>query len=411
MINRIKSKIINQKLHFPKNFLWGTSTSAYQTEGNNFYSNWFGWEKTCPEQEKCNSSCNHYQLFEEDIQLAKNILHNNAHRLSLEWSRLEPKIGEYCQQEVTHYRTVLKSLKDKGLKTFVTLHHFTSPQWFYELGDFTKRQNLIYFEKYVRFCAEQFGDLTDFWITINEPNVYVFFSYILAIFPPRQKNWLKAIKMFLNLTKAHRSAYQILHQKNPRVQVGTCLDYVAYQPKTNNPVDKILTTFFSFIGNDLFTLLTSKYHDFIGVNYYFRQIVSRKDILHATTESELNAKILGEEGQAGSSIYPEGIYPILLNLAQKYHLPIYITENGVAGADDKRKKFIQEHLVWIHKAIEKGANIHGYFYWSLMDNFEWAFGFKPRFGLFEVNYLTFQRIPRPSAYFYGHICKNNCLTI
>jgi beta-glucosidase len=217
--------------------------------------------------------------------------------------------------------------------------------------------------------------------------------------------------MFSNLTKAHCAAYRILHQQLPNAQVGTCLDYVAYLPNTNNLIDRLATSIIRFIGNNLFNLLTSKNHDFIGVNYYFQQKISRKEILNATTKNELNVKIMGEEGHNGSYIYPEGIHQVLTKLWQKYRLPIYITENGVAGDDNKRKKFITEHLKWIHKAIENGIDVRGYFYWSLLDNFEWSFGFKPRFGLIEVNYQNYQRTPRSSAYLYGQICKDNCLEI
>ena len=399
-----------QLLVFPPGFLWGSATSAYQTEGNNWHSDWWKWERARPGRQICSQACNHYRFFKKDFDMADKILHNNAHRFSLEWARLEPRPGVFSKKETAHYSEVLRTLKKLGMTTFVTLQHFTLPDWLANMGGFSRRANLHYFERYAEYCADKFGGWVDFWITINEPNALVFFSNIIATFPPEQKSFHLAVKTALNLAAAHARAYKIIHRKIDSARVGLCANLIAYKPRSGTLLNKALCKLMQIFGNEFFYWSTPGSHDFIGANYYFKQTVSLRDLRHGVEPEQIKAKITGERG-VFPSCYPKGIFEILTRLAKRYRLPIYVTENGIAGENEAtRNKFISDHLSWTHKAIKAGADVRGYFYWSLLDNFEWNYGFEPRFGLFRVDYRTFKRTPRGSAFFFGKICRTNALS-
>ncbi len=161
-----------QKLVFPKNFLWGAATAAHQVEGNNLYNDWWAWEKKGGGTKPSGIACDHYKRFEEDFELAKKLNHN-AHRLSIEWSRIEPEEGQWDEEVVKHYQEVLQSLKDKEMKTFVSLFHVTLPLWFAKKGGFEKKENIEYFKKFALFAASAFADKVDFWVTVNETKTVI----------------------------------------------------------------------------------------------------------------------------------------------------------------------------------------------------------------------------------------------
>ncbi len=392
-----------QRLEFPKNFLWGAATAAHQVEGNNTHSDWWAWEQKGGGAEPSGLACDHYNRFEEDFELAKN-LGNNAHRLSIEWARIEPEEGKWDEKEVEHYQKVLKSLKDKNIKTFVTLFHFTLPLWFAKKGGFEKRENVKYFDRFADRVAYHLGDLVDFWLTLNEPMVYADAAYLSGHWPPQKRNPLSALKVYLNLAAAHKSAYCSIHNIKRDAKVGSAINMMAFHPGL-----KIA----KFLANDSFFSLTKGYHDFLGVNYYFLHKFSLRDILliNKISPKSVEQTMLLERSDLGWPIYPPGVYEVIMDL-KKYRLPIYITENGVADAEDKhRERFIVNHLQWLHQAIKEGADVRGYLHWTLMDNFEWAFGFKPRFGLAEVDFKTQERKVRPSALAYTKICRENALEV
>ena len=371
-------------LKFPEGFLWGAATSAHQVEGGNFNS-WSKWEKS---QKKYISgkACDHYNRFKQDFDLAKSLNHN-AHRFSIEWSRIEPVEGKINQGAIEHYREVLIALKERGIEPFVTLYHWPLPQWLAEKGGWLHPKAPYYFDRYVKIISENLFDYVNFWITINEPNVYASNSYLKGNWPPQKKNVFKYLKVLKNLAEAHKLAYRSLHLIDLECQVGIA--------KNNIYFERI--PFISYFWNKYFLNKIKNYQDFIGLNYYF------------------HSRLFGNKNESvtdmGWEIYPKGIYYVLKKL-KKYNKPIYITENGLADAkDDKREDFIKDHLFWIHKAIKEGVDVRGYFYWSLLDNFEWSDGFWPKFGLIEVDYKTLERKIRPSAYKYAEICKNNKLDL
>ncbi len=383
-------------LKFPKNFLWGTATSAYQVEGGIKNCDWAEWKDA-------GLACDHYNRYEEDFDLAKNILHNNAHRFSIEWSRIEPEKGKWNFKEIEHYKKVLLSLKKHNLKPFVTLHHFTNPLWLVKEGGWENKKVIDYFARYSEFVVQNLGEYVDFWITINEPLVYILEGYVVCNWPPAKKSLLKRFNVLFNMIKAHKAAHTIIQRIDPSAKISIATNNMFFEPyEKKSFLDKFSSSMSSYFWNRYFLNKVKKYSDFIGLNYYFHnriQFPLKTKSYNSTTSSDL-----------GWEIYPKGIYYVLKEL-QRYKKPIYIMENGIADAKDKYcSKFIVDHLKWVHQAIQEGVDIRGYFHWSLIDNFEWAEGFKPRFGVIEIDHNNnLQRKPRASAKVYGQICKNNAI--
>jgi len=380
-------------LKFPENFYWGTATSAYQVEGD-IKNDW----SVSGDKYNAEIACDHYNKFEEDFNLTKQ-MNNNAHRFSIEWARIEPEEGKFDQKEIEHYRKVILALKQRGLEPFVTLYHWTLPVWFAEKGGpaspsqggWLNKDAPKDFEKFVEKIILEYKDLVKFWITLNEPNVYVSHCYLRGDWPPFEKNYSNSQKVLNQLVEAHKLAYKKIHEISPRAIVGIAKNNIWYRG--------IIELVLNYKWNHWFLNEIKNYQDFIGLNFYF-------------SSSFLNFIFKNRNvSDLGWGIVPEGIYHVLKDL-KKYQKPIYITENGLADAkDEKRAKFIIEHLKWVHKAIGEGVDVRGYFHWSLIDNFEWDKGFEPHFGLIEIDYKTLQRIPRPSSKVYAGICKNNGINL
>ena len=378
---------MNKKtLKFPKGFYWGTGTSAYQVEGGikNDWSEKGG-------KYDAGRACDHYNRFEQDFDLARG-MNNNAHRFSISWARIEPKEGRFNQKEIEHYRKVILALRKRNLEPFITLWHFFLPAWFIEKGHWLNKDAPKYFERFVEKIVGEYKDLVKFWIVLNEPNVYASHSFLKGDWPPRAKSFFKTQQVLKNLIISHKKSYQIIHKICPNSQVGIA--------KNNSHYKGLLKFFPDYYWNHQFLTAIKDYQDFIGLNYY------KSYSLLSLFPSPIRKK---EVSDLGWGISPRGIYRVLINL-KRYNRPIYITENGLADAkDEKRAEFIINHLRWIHKAIEGGIDVRGYFHWSLLDNFELHRGFGPRFGLIEIDYKTLRRIPRPSSKIYGNICKENVI--
>ena len=332
---------------------------------------------------KAGLACDHYRRFEEDFDLARS-LNQNAHRFSIEWARIEPEKGRFDDREAAHYRQVLQALRQRGIRPLVTLHHFTNPLWVFRRGGWENKSTIGYFTSYVRFVVNQLGDLCDFWGTINEPTVYASEGHLFGRWLPGKRDPLASATVLKNMLKAHQAAYEIIHGIQPEAKVGISHNM----------------TYLRFPGlSDAFSIFDRKVigwagkQDFIGINYY--RAMGRVNDLPKT--------------DLDWAIYPQGLFEILLRL-KDFRLPVYITENGIADShDDQRADFIADHLAAVWRAIRGGADVRGYFYWSLLDNLEWARGFAPRFGLIEVDYRTLERTVRPSAKVYARIAKNNSL--
>ncbi|MDA1168949.1 MAG: glycoside hydrolase family 1 protein [bacterium] len=391
------------------NFLFGASTSAHQVEGGNSNNDWWEWEKTRPKDFQSGRAADSWNRYREDIALAKKLGHT-AHRLSLEWSRIETQEGRFNSVAIARYREILQELQLAGIKTFVTLHHFTNPIWLARgrlpagRQGWESKKTPELFARYVKYVAQELGDLVDFWITINEPMVYASQSFVRGVWPPQKKNIFAMVRVIRNMARAHRLAYKVLHKANPRIPIGFAKHLIAYTPESKTKLtDRIGVALYDWFFNHMFFLLIRNKQDFIGVNYYFARTLRVRMFPFSISEVLLDVP----KTDLGWPIYAKGLMQTLLHMKQ-YKKPIYITENGLAdAADSKRADFIRSHIRAIEAAQKQGCDVRGYLHWSLIDNFEWAEGFVPRFGLIEIDYATQKRTIRPSAYVYKAIIEQS----
>ncbi len=399
---------------FPADFLWGTSTSAYQVEGGikNDWSEWEVSEKRLAELDKrgedkedfiCGQAVDHYNKYEADLGLAKG-LNNNAIRIGLEWSRIQPKKDTWDVTAINHYRKLLKTAHAKGLKTVVTLWHWTNPVWLVDENGWENKKVQEYFGGYVDFVIEELGSEVDFWVTLNEPLMHVFGGYLRGYFPPAKHNIWKAEIVFRNLVKSHKLAYDKIHKHFPSANVSIT-ELVNYFEPANfmNPIEQVIAKSSHYFWNHRFLKNIKNHMDYIGLDYYFHDRIIWYPPFRKNKNERVNDK--------GWELFPEGILEVLRYL-HKFKKPIYIMENGIADEYDRyRANFIKEHLYYIHKAIGENIDVRGYFHWSLLDNFEWSYGWSPKFGLYAVDRKTFERTERPSAKVYRKICGENKVVV
>ncbi len=428
-----------RSLRFPEGFLWGTASSSHQCEGGNTNNQWYRWEQQgrILTGEQSGEACNWWENAERDFAFAEQ-MENNALRLSLEWSRIEPAEGQWDGAAIERYRAMLTNLRFRHIKPIVTLHHFTDPLWFADRGGFADEVNIRYFVRYVSYAVQSLRDLCDFWVTINEPNIYAFLGYLLGSYPPGEHDVPRALQVFRNLIQAHVEAFYAIRRVQPQAEIGYCMHYhILDAANVRSPLDRsvagIQDSFFSWAAlhaaeTGRFTfplnlLLASIPHapgarDYHGVNYYTREMVrfdptnpielfGRRFVRPETVRQDSGKEIdFGE-------IYPYGLYRMLKSVYHRTrgNKPLYITENGFSDAqDDRRPRAILEHLAMAHRAIGEGIPVRGYMYWTLVDNFEWSEGWGVRFGLIELDPQTQERIPRSSASMFGEICRANAIT-
>ncbi len=398
-----KEKHDHGTLNFPQGFLWGSATSAHQVEGNNIYNDWWDWEQTQPPDYRSGLACDQYNRYEQDFDLIKQLNHN-AHRLSIEWSRIEPEEGKFNAAEIQHYIKVLKYLKSLNITVMLTLWHFTLPKWVADKGGWENGKTPYFFERFVKRIVPEIGEMVDLWITLNEPGVYIYETYIAREWPNSKKSFSSQVKTYLNLVSAHKKIYKYLHAAFPGGKpVGIANNILSFEPYHRHSIREQLTVSVNdMLMNHLFYFLTKGTHDFLGINYYFHLRFKNQELV----TSKLDLHQAHDVSDLGWEIYPEGIYDVLTDLSDD--IPIYITECGIASTnDDRRNRFLITYLQEVARAIRVGVNVRGFFYWSLIDNFEWHRGFDPRFGLVEVDYETQERHIRPSALVYTDIIQNN----
>jgi len=407
-----------QKLKFPENFLWGVATSAYQVEGNNSSADWWEWEKQGKTEEKSGVACDYYNRFKTDHDFITQ-LGCGVFRLGLEWSRIETEEGVFSEEVISHYREILRDLKNRNIKTQVTLWWWTSPIWFQKKYGFHNKKSIELFVRYVEKMTKDLGDFIDIFTVFNEPMVPLGQGFLGGIFPPGYKNPFKFLRAINNVAAAYRESYKIIHKIKPNVQVGITYLYNWYESEgfgiLLNAINKVAQWYrIDLLGNKI-----KNYQDYIGIDYYRLGKIKFdwKNIrMDAQNQTYFGFTIEEDEDNVMKWIScPEGIYLVLKEASEKFKLPIYIIENGmptdIGINDEERIAFLKEHLRFIHKAIENGVDVRGYNHWSLMDNFEWLYGYKPRFGLIEIDYKTLERKPRKSFYEYAKICKSNELEI
>lgn len=403
-------------IKFPKDFLWGAAAAAYQVEGGNANSDWWYWELE-KNKEHSGPACRHYELYEQDFSLARD-LHHNAHRLSIEWGRIEPEEGKFSSEAMQHYIAVIQSLRRKSIEPLVTLHHFTNPVWFSKEGGWTNRKAAARFLRYCEFVVGALAPHVRYWITINEPMVYITHGYIFGVWPPQERSYLKARQAEDQMVAAHVKAYRAIHAIYkrgglPRPSVSIAQNMMAFVPC----IPSLKNKFAAWVRDQVYNfgflnrIARHKTLDFIGMNYYSRQLVELKRWGISNIAKDVCRKNHRpvKKNSLGWDIYPEGIYQLLLEL-KRYRLPVIITENGICTSyDELRWEYIDAHLRNINRAIEQGVPVAGYLYWALLDNFEWDKGFGPRFGMIGVDYATGARTVRESARRFARVCETGAL--
>jgi len=385
---------MKKSLKFPDGFYWGAATASYQVEGGIYNNDWARAAKTGKVPE-AGSATDHYNRYEEDFDLAKTLGHN-AQRISIEWSRIEPREGEFNQAEIEHYRKVLMAMIRRGMKPFVTLWHFTLPEWFVDRGGFEARDSAKIFARYSEFVVNELGDLCKDWATMNEPMVFVMNGYIRHNWPPFKINPIASEIVFINLVRAHIQTYKKIKKIDKTIRVSIVKDNFWFTSDWK-PWNLIAKWASNWYWNHRIMILTAPFTDSIGLNFYFAQNFGKQKKF--------------EKNDMGWDLNAEGIYHVLKDL-KIYRKPIYISEAGIADREDKhRAEYLKDLVHWMHHAIEDGVDVRGFMYWSLLDNYEWSHGYTQNFGLIKVDSKTKERKVRKSAYIYKKICDDNALTL
>ena len=392
-------------IKLPGDFLLGAGYAGHQVEGDNIHSQWWANEQKGRYEEVSGKACNSYELWEEDIKLcSQNKL--QAFRTSVEWSRIESAEGVFSEEALEHYVRFFATLKEKNIKVFATLIHFSVPEWFSRAGSFKKLENLKYFERYLEYVVPRLAPYVDFWTILNEFN-------------------LNDADFKLSALRYHALGYHIV-KKYSQAPVSSAHALVHYVPmRWSDRWDRAMTEYKDLCNNEFFfhAIRTGEIlyphrdaiydsavkgtADFWSVNSYVRDMVdARSATLHGKRFDFVKMKMIDKD------FYLEEFNPecIVANLTRLTDKPIYITENGLSCNDDRfRIVFIAEYLSAVNEAIRLGADVKGYLYWSLLDNYEWG-SYKPRFGLYSVDRNTFERTKKPSADFYREIIENNGVT-
>lgn len=420
---------------FPDYFLFGTATASLQIEGGDKHNNWyrFSEENKTKDGTHCIVAADHWNRYEEDIDLMKQ-LNQQTYRMSVEWSRIEPEIGQFNNEALDHYRAELQLLLDNNIRPLVTLHHFSNPIWFEDMGGWANEESVTYFNNFTRKVVFYLGDLVEEWITINEPNVYLEGTYSTGNFPPNKPNFINFFKGAKHMAGAHIQAYKTIHEIRAEqnfqgeTKVGVANHLRVFDVKEDDNAAKWSANILNYvfheiflesmihgqfkfpIGNGHYPYGKGTYCDFMGVNYYSRDMINFTwDPLRLF--GELTVKEGVETNDLGWEIYPDGLYRVCKKVWDRYHFPIYITENGICDSEDKQRgNYINNHLKVLKRLIDDGVGVERYYHWSLMDNFEWDEGLTPRFGIIEIDYETQKRTIRESGKFYGDVAKARGVT-
>lgn len=408
-------------LKFPKSFLWGAATSAHQVEGGNT-NQWSVWEKenakslatqavyqygdlehwddikklaTLPANYISGKAVDHYNRYEEDFDLLEK-MNMNAFRFGVEWSRIEPQEGTWNAEAITHYKNYVTELKRRNIEPVVTLFHFTLPLWFDTLGGFEKKGNIKYFTRFAEKIVRELGPQVKYIVTINEPNVYAGQSYHEGLWPPQVQNKRALRRVLKNLAKAHNVAEKAIKQVNRRAKVSVAYNSTYIYPGDDAWLSQLAAHIIQYGADDYFLKKVIKRCDFLGVNFYFSNRIYGYRVHNPNAITS----------DLGWDVSPENIEHALVRLYDKYKKPLFVLENGIADATDStRKVWLVKTINGMNSALKSGVQMIGYLHWSLTDNFEWADGRWPRFGLAEVDYRTYRRTLRPSAVWFGKVIK------
>jgi beta-glucosidase len=385
---------------FPGGFRWGTATAGHQVDGGTWNNDWWAWEHdpSSPCSEPSGDACDHWNRWPDDIRMLAD-LGFGSYRFALEWSRIEPEEGEFSTVALDHYKAMCEGCRGLGLEPVVTFHHFTSPRWVAAAGGWAEPATA---ERFARFCeraAGHLGDLMAAACTINEPNVVSFYGYRGGVFPPGERSSERRHQANHVFIEGHHRAVDAIRRSAPGVPVGLTLSMTDFQAVDGGEerVENMRSPM-----EDVFLHATDG-DDFVGVQVYTRMLV----------------------GPDGPVAYPRGtrttlmgyeFYPQALEacLRRTWDItggrPLLVTENGIGTTDDaERIEYVDAALRGVLACLADGIDVRGYTYWSALDNFEWAFGYRPTFGLVAVDRATQVRTPKPSAHWLGEVAKRNSL--
>ncbi len=417
-------------LRFPDGFLWGSATASHQVEGGNTESDWAAWEQQpgrIVDGAKAGAAAMWWAgRAEEDLSRAAELGHN-AHRMSLEWSRLEPSPGVYDLTAFARYRAILAHARKLGLTTSVTVNHFTLPKWASAMGSWRERGLVERFASFAAQSVRELDDVVDMWATINEPNVLALLGYAYARWPPGEHRNRAFVQALANLLRAHALGYRAMKAERADASVGLVLSMPYFAPLRPTRADRGATRGQDWIFNG--ALLSTLQHgrlppplsltgtpieqmvgayDWIGLNYYgcykVKFDATKPHRAFGTHVDDGNIKTATSDWGAP---HPAGLTAQLVRLSA-LGVPLFVTENGIFDDDDRiRPRYLVDHVRAVYDAIAKGVDVRGYFHWSLIDNFEWAEGWSTRFGLLGLDVATQARTVKRSAEIYARICESN----
>jgi beta-glucosidase len=418
--------------HFPTGFLWGTATSSHQVEGGNNNNNWAAWERDANHMyqgQRAGLASDWWGgRWKEDFDRAAET-GQNAHRFSIEWSRIQPTPDHWDENALDRYRELARGLERRNMLPLVTLHHFTDPLWVTERGGWENDYTPELFKRYVAKVVEALKEYVTMWVSINEPNIYTYGGYLNGGFPPGKNDQAAAFAVLRNMVRGHAMAYKTIHEIQVQARVGVAHHYRGFYPaRPWLPTDRLASRLFSQNLNDAFPRAlvdgrlnflfkrehipaATKTQDFFGLNYYTIDRVAtaptRRQDFFARRFYPKDAEV-SETGFMANT--PVGFYDAI-QWANQAKMPVIISENGIEDSTDSlRPRYLVEHLHQVWRALNGNWPVKGYFHWSLVDNFEWERGWSQRFGLWGVDPATQARIRRPSVDLYAAICKENALS-
>lgn len=451
-----------KNLSFPKDFLWGAATSAYQVEGawkedGKGESIWDRFSHTpgnINNNENGDIACDHYHRWPADIQMMKE-LNLPAYRFSTAWTRIFPEgRGAINQPGLDFYSRLVDGLLEAGIEPVICLYHWDLPQALQEQGGWPVRETAVAYGDYANTVTRHLGDRVKRWITHNEPTCAGLLGYQSGLHAPGLENWKLALPAIHHLLISHGLGVQAVRANVPGGQVGMVIDPIPYEPASQSPEDYAATRWedgyhnrwyldplfgrgypadilsehirmgnlphagLNYVHEADYELIASP-TDFLGINYYRRGVVQAGDAVPVGTPVATSDPEFGYT-EMGWEIYPWGLFNVIMLMHLTYRpATIYVTENGASYSDgpsadgrvndNRRIRYLQDHLAAVQHAIQAGAPVKGYFAWSLMDNFEWALGYSQRFGLVHVDYSTQTRTPKESAYWYRQVIQENAL--
>jgi beta-glucosidase len=385
---------------FPDGFVWGTATAAHQTEGSNWNNDWWAWEHApgTAAEEPSGDATDHYWRYPQDLDILVD-LGFGAYRFSLEWSRIEPEEGEWSVAQLDHYGRMLDACRDRGLLPVVTFHHFTTPHWVAADGGWANPKTA---ERFARFCeraAAHLGERIGMACTINEPNIVPLMGHLMGMFPPGKTEDLDGYaKATDTLIAAHRRAVDVLKAGPGTFPVGLTLSMSDWAAEPGHE-DRIAE--FRGQHEDIY-LEAARGDDFFGVQSYSRTRVGASGPIGP----EPGVEVL----DMGYEYWPTAAEASIRHAAEVTGCPLYVTENGIGTDDDEQRvRYLRDSLAGVARTIDDGLDVRGYFHWSLMDNFEWAFGYRMKFGIVAVDRSTQLRTVKPSARWLSQVIRTNTL--